>query len=170
MLPAGWSIVARSRQCLIAGKGKRSGPPTCRVGGVAAAAASSAARPTWRSAALGVALALLVLAAAPQAARAAIRYDPDSDAEGGSLMTPTRGELLNRRFYYEIPHDPVGVLFMGEHAAAVRHWMRRIELLCRAVARQAGVQPSCELRCIVCHLLMSIYCLPLVCARPPCCA
>ncbi|KAL4441477.1 hypothetical protein ABPG77_001981 [Micractinium sp. CCAP 211/92] len=81
-----------------------------------AAAASVSSPPAWhgrRSAALGFALALLVLAAAPHAARAALRYDPDSDAEGGSLMTPTRGELLSRRFYYEIPHDPVGVLFMA---------------------------------------------------------
>ncbi|KAL4444236.1 hypothetical protein ABPG75_011973 [Micractinium tetrahymenae] len=62
---------------------------------------------------LGVALLLLALALAPQRSWAAVRYDPDSDAEGGSLMTPTRGELLNRRFYFEIPHNPVGVLFMA---------------------------------------------------------
>lgn len=70
-----------------------------------------------RFAALGVALVLLALAVLPHAAWAAVRYDPGSDAEGGSLMTPTRGELLNRRFYFEIPHNPVGVLFMGERAA-----------------------------------------------------
>lgn len=48
-----------------------------------------------------------------RAAVAAGKYDPKTDAHGGSLLTPMRGRLLKRTFYWEIPHDPVGVLFMA---------------------------------------------------------
>lgn len=69
-------------------------------------------------------LACLALGSAPLTARAAVKipdepssaaqtFDANTDEAGGSLMTPIRGELLGRTFYFEIPHNPVGVLFMA---------------------------------------------------------
>lgn len=75
-----------------------------------APAAAAAAAP---SALLLVAVLALSLCAAPRPAWAAVKYDKDTDAGGGDLMTPQRGELMSRRYYFEIPHDPVGVLFMA---------------------------------------------------------
>lgn len=68
-------------------------------------------RAAW-SAALAV-VACLGLAAAPLAAHAAVKLGGDTDMEGSSLLTPTRGEVMGRTFYFEIPHNPVGVLFMA---------------------------------------------------------
>ncbi len=137
-----------------------------------AAAASVASPPAWhgrRSAALGFALALLVLAAAPHAARAALRYDPDSDAEGGSLMTPTRGELLSRRFYYEIPHDPVGVLFMGKSAPEIKQLdATPIDLQhCSVACLETSPAACCACRLLSCCCILS-YPVPTACSHPAC--
>lgn len=57
--------------------------------------------------------AVLLLAAALRPAAAALSYDSETDAYGGTLLTPTKGQLNSRRFYWEVPHEPVGVLFMA---------------------------------------------------------
>ncbi|PSC75566.1 hypothetical protein C2E20_1341 [Micractinium conductrix] len=44
---------------------------------------------------------------------AALKIDSGTDINRGDLMSPLRGELMNRKFYYEVPHDPVGVLVMA---------------------------------------------------------
>lgn len=58
-------------------------------------------------------MAVCLAAAALAPARAALKYDSNTDAYGGTLLTPTKGTLDKRDFYFEIPHDPVGVLFMA---------------------------------------------------------
>ena len=70
---------------------------------------------TWpRSSALAACLAAcVVLALAPRGARAELKYGGLADAFGGPLMTPTAGELLKRKYWFEIPQNPVGVLFMA---------------------------------------------------------
>ena len=59
------------------------------------------------------ALALAACLAAVAPARAALKYDSNTDAYGGPLLTPTKGHEEDRDFYFEIPHNPVGVLFMA---------------------------------------------------------
>ena len=59
---------------------------------------------------------LVLLAVEAPLARGAVKldeFDPSTDARGGSLLTPQRGYLLNRTFYFEIPHEPVGVLLLA---------------------------------------------------------
>ncbi len=60
-----------------------------------------------------LALAACLAAAALAPARAALKYDGNTDAYGGTLLTPTKGTIDGRNYYFEIPHDPVGVLFMA---------------------------------------------------------
>lgn len=88
--------------------------------------------------------ACVCLAASPVAVQGAVQvadYDPNTDAHGGSLLTPTRGRLLGRTFLWEIPRDPVGVLFMAHGCVhdAADFWPHS-----KACPQCSGGQPLCE--------------------------